>query len=77
MLAGSPGRPCGVLPLRVPAHGALSVPPEVLVCVYGLERFGSEVLMDNLRTHPRVMVDGVIHDNLCYVEPGKFVAARG
>lgn len=33
--------------------------------------------MDNLRTHPRVMVDGVIHDNLCYVEPGKFVAARG
>jgi hypothetical protein len=45
--------------------------------LYDLERFGAEVLMDTLRTHPRVIVDGTIHDNPYYVEPGKFVAARG
>ena len=41
-----------------------------------LERFGAEVLMDTLRTHPRVIVDGMIHDSPYYVEPDKFVAAR-
>lgn len=56
---------------------AISALPEVVICLYDLERFGAEVLMDTLRTHPRVIVDGTIHDNPYYVEPGKFVAARG
>ncbi len=55
----------------------LSVLPEVLVCLYDLERFGAEVLMDTLRTHHRDIVDGIVHDSPYYIEPGKFVAARG
>jgi hypothetical protein len=50
--------------------------PQIILCLYDLERFGAEVLMDALRTHPMVVVDGMVHDNPYYVEPGKFLAAR-
>jgi MEDS: MEthanogen/methylotroph, DcmR Sensory domain len=50
---------------------------QVIVCLYDLERFGAEVLMDALRTHPMVIVDGIVHDNPYYVEPGKFLVGRG
>lgn len=43
--------------------------PLVVVCLYDLKRFGAEVLMDALRTHARVIVDGMIHDNPYYTEP--------
>jgi hypothetical protein len=48
----------------------------VILCLYDLERFGSEVLMDVLRTHPRVIVDDMVHDNPYYIEPGKYLARR-
>jgi len=51
--------------------------PQVILCLYDLERFGAEVLMDALRTHPMVIVDGMVHGNPYYVEPGKFLAGRG
>jgi MEDS: MEthanogen/methylotroph, DcmR Sensory domain len=47
--------------------------PAVIFCLYDLQRFGAEVLMDTLRTHPMVVVDGVVHDNPCYVDPGEFL----
>ena len=50
---------------------------QVILCLYDLERFGAEVLMDTLRTHPRVVVDGMVHENPYYVEPGKFLARQG
>ena len=50
---------------------------QVILCLYDLDRFGAEVLMDTLRTHPRVMVDGMVHENPYYIEPGKFLARRG
>jgi hypothetical protein len=40
-------------------------------------RCGAEVLMDTLRTHPMVIVDGMIHDNPYFIEPGKFVGGTG
>lgn len=51
--------------------------PQVILCLYDLERFGADVLMDALRTHPMVIVDGMVHDNLYYIEPGKFLVGRG
>ena len=50
--------------------------PQVILCLYDLERVGGEVLMDALRTHPMVVVDGMVHDNPYYVEPGKFLVGR-
>lgn len=50
--------------------------PQVILLLYDLERFGSEVLMDVLQTHPRVIVDDMVHDNPYYIEPGKYLARR-
>ena len=50
---------------------------QVILCLYDLDRFGAEVLMDTLRTHPRVVVDGMVHENPYYIEPGKFLARHG
>jgi hypothetical protein len=38
---------------------------------------GAEVLMQALRTHPAVIVDGTIHENPYYIEPSRFLARIG
>jgi hypothetical protein len=50
--------------------------PQVILCLYDLERWGASVLMDALRTHPVVVVDGMAHENPYYIEPGKFLVGR-
>ena len=47
--------------------------PAVFLCLYDLQRFGAETLIDSLRTHPMVVVEGVVHENPCYTEPGAFL----
>ena len=47
--------------------------PVVLMCLYDLQRFGAEVLISSLRTHPMVVVDGLVHDNPYYLEPGSLL----
>jgi hypothetical protein len=42
---------------------AISALPEVVVCLYYLERSGAEVLMDTPRAYPRMTADGMIYDN--------------
>ena len=51
--------------------------PEVVLCLYDLQRFGAEVLMDALRTHPMVAVDGMTHDNPYFIDPGEFLRRTG
>jgi MEDS: MEthanogen/methylotroph, DcmR Sensory domain len=50
--------------------------PEVILCLYDLERWGAGVLMDALRTHPMVVVDGMVHDNPYYVEPSQYLVGQ-
>lgn len=48
--------------------------PQVIVCLYDLERFtDGQVLMGLLRTHPKVMLSGQILDNPWYVEPDEYL----
>lgn len=57
--------------------GCISGFPQVVVCLYDLGRFGAEVLMDVLRTHSMVIMDGSIHDNPYHIEPGQFLCGAG
>jgi hypothetical protein len=41
------------------------------------QRTGGEVLMDTLRTHPVVIVDGMIHENPYDIEPSTFPGGTG
>lgn len=40
-----------------------------IVCVYDLSRFDASVVIDILRTHPMVIVGGILQENPFYVPP--------
>jgi hypothetical protein len=50
--------------------------PQVILCLYDLEVTRGEVLVDMLKTHPRILIRGIVWDNPYYVEPAEFLAAR-
>ncbi len=44
--------------------------PQVILCLYDLERFtDGQVLMELLRTHPKVLLSGQLLENPWYIEP--------
>jgi hypothetical protein len=47
---------------------------DVVVCAYDLNRFSATVVMDILRTHPQVIVGGILQENPFYVMPEQFLA---
>jgi len=51
--------------------------PQVILCLYDLDRFGGEILVDILKTHPKVLMGSTILENLYYLEPDEFLASRG
>jgi hypothetical protein len=50
--------------------------PQVILCLYELDRFSGEVLVDVLKTHPKVLLGGMVLDNPYYLEPDEFLATR-
>lgn len=47
--------------------------PDPVICVYDLNRHSGSVVMDILRTHPMVIVGGVLQENPMYVPPDEFL----
>jgi MEDS: MEthanogen/methylotroph, DcmR Sensory domain len=50
--------------------------PQVILCLYDITRFGGEIVLDMLRTHPRILLSGMVMDNPYYIEPEEFLASR-
>lgn len=49
---------------------------QVVLCMYDLDQFTGSVVVDLLRTHPRLLVCGTVIDNPYYLEPQEFLAVR-
>ena len=47
---------------------------DVVVCTYDLNKFSAATVMDILRTHPQVIVGGVLQQNPFFVPPDQFLA---
>ena len=47
--------------------------PDPVVCVYDLNRHSGSVVMDILRTHPMVIINGLLQENPLYVPPDAFL----
>src|SRR5439155_10800702 len=45
-----------------------------LLCTYDLARFGGGHLIDILRTHPVVIIGGILQENPFFVPPDEFLA---
>ena len=46
---------------------------DVVVCTYDLSRFSATVVMDILRTHPMVIIGGILQENPFYLPPEDFL----
>ena len=44
-----------------------------VICTYDLSKFGANVTMDILRTHPVVIIGGVLQENPFFVPPDQFL----
>ena len=43
------------------------------ICMYDLSRFRASVAIDVMRTHPMVIIDGVLQENPFFVPPDQFL----
>ncbi len=50
---------------------------DVVVCTYDLSKFSAPIVMDIMRTHPQVIVGGLLQENPFYVPPDQFLAELG
>ena len=50
--------------------------PQVILCLYDLERFSGDLLVDVLKTHPKILVGGNVLENPYYLQPDEFLATR-
>jgi hypothetical protein len=47
--------------------------PDPVICTYDLNRISAGVVMDVLRTHPMVIIGGVLQENPFFVPPDEFL----
>jgi hypothetical protein len=50
--------------------------PQVTLCMYELDRFSGAFLVDVLKTHPKILIGGMVLDNPYYLDPDEFLAFR-
>jgi len=46
---------------------------DMVICAYDLSKFGASVVMDALRTHPVVIVGGLLQENPFFVPPDQYL----
>jgi hypothetical protein len=47
--------------------------PQVIVCLYDIDRFGGGALMNLVKTHPRMLVSGVVIENPYLLTPDEIL----
>jgi hypothetical protein len=46
---------------------------DIVVCTYHLSKFGGDAIIDILRTHPMVIIGGILQQNPFFVPPEEFL----
>ena len=46
---------------------------DAVICVYDLAKFGGHIVMDMIRTHPMVLIGGIIQENPFFQPPDEFL----
>ena len=47
--------------------------PQVILCLYDLDRFGAGIIVDLLKTHPQVLVGGLLVSNPYHQTPDELL----
>jgi hypothetical protein len=59
--------------LEYEAMANLAAAGDPVVCVYDLARFSGDVVVDVMRTHPLILIGGIVHENPFFVAPEDFL----
>jgi DNA-binding CsgD family transcriptional regulator len=73
VLPWSPG--CDLFLYESALNRAVKQVPAIFMCLYDLKKFGADMLVEVLRTHPTVLLDRTVIDNPYYVDPTEYLAA--
>jgi hypothetical protein len=46
---------------------------DAVICTYQLGKFGGDTVIDIMRTHPMIIIGGLLHRNPFYVPPEEFL----
>jgi DcmR-like sensory protein len=46
---------------------------DVVICAYDLTKFGADVVIDVMRTHPVILIGGILQENPFFVPPDQFL----
>ncbi|MGA7459737.1 MAG: hypothetical protein WBW69_05900, partial [Candidatus Korobacteraceae bacterium] len=46
---------------------------DAVICTYHLGQFGGDAVIDIMRTHPMVVIGGMLQRNPFYIPPGQFL----
>jgi hypothetical protein len=46
---------------------------DAVICVYDLAKFGGSTVVDIMRTHPMIVIGGILQENPFYVPPERFL----
>jgi hypothetical protein len=44
-----------------------------VICVYDLGKFGGDTVIDIMRTHPMIIIGGILHQNPFFEPPEAFL----
>jgi hypothetical protein len=47
---------------------------DAVVCTYDLAKFGGDTVIDIMRTHPMIIIGGILQQNPFFVPPGEFLS---
>jgi DcmR-like sensory protein len=64
-----PGAPDRLLEFECRVNHALPKAGDIVICSYDLDKFGASIVIDALRTHPIVLIGGIVQRNPFYVRP--------
>ncbi len=56
------------------ANDILRKYPDTLVCTYDTAKFGGGIVVDIMRTHPMIIIGGVLQENPFFVPPDEFLS---
>ncbi|MGZ4803077.1 MAG: MEDS domain-containing protein [Acidimicrobiia bacterium] len=50
--------------------------PQAVLCLYDLERFGGGIIVELLKTHPKLLLGGLVLENPHFLSPDEYRAAK-
>jgi hypothetical protein len=70
--AGEPIRVRNLIEFESRVNDVWSRHDDLVICTYRFSQFGGDAVMDILRTHPMVIIGGILHENPFFIPPEEF-----